>query len=454
MEQSFSFISSDSKEAYYLCFTKTDLFRVREIVEDLRRYNLELSYLTSDVKDREEQIAIRIQNCKGVLFFVSKNVLSADDTDMKTQYEMAAHFLEKPVYPIILDDVKDADVSETLFGWWVELKNMTCIENPTAFTIIQALNIETNLNVHESVSATSMSDLLDRYQHYVQIEDYENAALVLMQLSSQGHAISQNELGICYEKGLGVKQDLSLAMKYYEMAAAQDLPLAQNNLGACYLNYDECCDYGKAFSYFKLAADKGLALAECNLAKCYFSGMGVKQSFSKAVKYLKSPAEQGIPDAQFLLGTCYHDGAGVWKNKKKAAFLIRSAADQGIEEAQLLYGMICYSGDGVEEDYATAFKYFSLAAEQGDFDAIAYLGIFYDNGFCVEQNVEKALELLRKSAEGGSALGELYLADCLLNENCTDEEYDEAVRLLRLSAQQDWDDQAEAIKRLKQLGEF
>ena len=455
MKKYFSFLSSDSSDAYFLIFDPEDLAKITDIVCEMNKCNVELSYLDLDMySDREEEIASKIEKCKGVIIFLSKNTLSSTSSDLRVQYEIATEYYHKPVCHVILDTIKDNEVSKELFGWWVELKNKDCIYQPNAFKIMHSIGFDIDLNRMENSQSLPENDLLDRFYQYYGEENYKQAATVAKQLSEMGNALGQNWLGVLYEKGFGVKQDISMAIKYYEMAAKQDLTVAFNNLGACYTNYDECRDYAKAFYYNKLAADRGFALSQCNLAKCYLTGNGAMQNYSKAVKYLKLSADQGIADAQFLLGVCYHDGLGVWKNKKKAASLICSAANQGIEEAQLLYGRMCYSGDGVKEDESSAFRYFSMAAEQGNADATAYLGICYENGTGVAQNSNKALELLHKAVDEGSAFGQYFLAGCLLSENCTDADFDEAVRLLRLSAQQDWDLQADAVKTLKQLGVY
>ena len=55
-------------------------------------------------------------------------------------------------------------------------------------------------------------------------------------------------------------------MKYYKLAADQDLTITQCDLGYCYqhgVGVDE--DKKQAVKYFKLAADQGHAAAQCNL---------------------------------------------------------------------------------------------------------------------------------------------------------------------------------------------
>ena len=86
--------------------------------------------------------------------------------------------------------------------------------------------------------------------------------------AENGDAESQCTLGWVYLHGKGVKQDFSVAYKYYKLAADQEVASAQYNLGAMYDNGD-----------------------------------GVKQDDSEAVKYYKSAAEQGNADAIEALKT-------------------------------------------------------------------------------------------------------------------------------------------------------
>ena len=50
----------------------------------------------------------------------------------------------------------------------------------------------------------------------------------------QGHNKAQYRLGVMYEKGIGVSQDIKEALKWKLMAAEQGEPRAQNNMGVKY----------------------------------------------------------------------------------------------------------------------------------------------------------------------------------------------------------------------------
>ena len=60
----------------------------------------------------------------------------------------------------------------------------------------------------------------------------QNVYMKFIEAAKRGDAAAQNEIGVCYDKGLGVTQDLNQAFQWYSKAAAQNLPLAQYNLGS------------------------------------------------------------------------------------------------------------------------------------------------------------------------------------------------------------------------------
>ena len=55
----------------------------------------------------------------------------------------------------------------------------------------------------------------------IQRGDYATALLLFRQLADQGNAAAQYNLGVIYDKGLGVAQDYKAAVKWYRKAADQ-----------------------------------------------------------------------------------------------------------------------------------------------------------------------------------------------------------------------------------------
>ena len=73
-------------------------------------------------------------------------------------------------------------------------------------------------------------------------------------------------MGVCYNYGFGVTQDMQKAVEWYTKAAEQ-----------------------------------GHAAAQYNLGNCYYDGEGVEKDLQKAIEWYTKAAEQGDEDAQEAL---------------------------------------------------------------------------------------------------------------------------------------------------------
>ena len=105
-------------------------------------------------------------------------------------------------------------------------------------------------------------------------------------------------LGVCYEFGIGTKQDYVKAFEKYQEAARTDA-------------------YG------------GGVASQHYLAYAYFKGHGTEKNIKKGFEWEVKAAKKGIPQAEFNVGTCYLYGHGVEKNKEKAREWLKKAADHG-----------------------------------------------------------------------------------------------------------------------------
>ena len=114
-----------------------------------------------------------------------------------------------------------------------------------------------------------------------------------------GDPQAQTELGQCYEHGIGVSENIDLAVKCY-----------------------------------RLAAEAGHARAQFYLGRCYEEGNGVFIDTVKAVQWYRRAAERGDVEAQFQLGLCYELGRGLSKDGIEAIGWFREAAEQGHAKAQ------------------------------------------------------------------------------------------------------------------------
>jgi TPR repeat protein len=67
-----------------------------------------------------------------------------------------------------------------------------------------------------------------------QNKNYKDAIRWFRKSVEQGDIVGQNNLGLMYEKGLGVKKDYVKAVKWYTESADQGYDIAQYNLGLMY----------------------------------------------------------------------------------------------------------------------------------------------------------------------------------------------------------------------------
>ena len=73
-----------------------------------------------------------------------------------------------------------------------------------------------------------------------------------------GDANGQNNLGACYEHGLGCEQSYARAVKWYRRSSAQGLGTAAMNLGYCHLRgHGVPASRGEALRLFRLALEQG-----------------------------------------------------------------------------------------------------------------------------------------------------------------------------------------------------
>lgn len=93
-------------------------------------------------------------------------------------------------------------------------------------------------------------------------------------------------------------------------------------------------DDAKAFYYFNQAANEGDPFAQNEVAFMYASGKGTQRDYAQAVKYYQKAADHDLASAQFNLGMMYQYGMGTQPNRELAVFWYRKAAAHGFEPAK------------------------------------------------------------------------------------------------------------------------
>jgi TPR repeat protein len=95
--------------------------------------------------------------------------------------------------------------------------------------------------------------------------------------AEEGHADSQYNVALMFEKGIGVGKDEKEAVVWYRKSAMQGNAPAQYNLGVMYENgRGTAVDFAQAREWYRQASVQGDPLAVGNLGMLYVRGDGVK----------------------------------------------------------------------------------------------------------------------------------------------------------------------------------
>ena len=175
---------------------------------------------------------------------------------------------------------------------------------------------------------------------------------------------AMRDIALLYRGGLGVEQDQTKAMEWYEKAAEQ-----------------------------------GDATSMIAIAVLYRDGLGVEQDGTKAIEWFEKAAEAGISECYRWIGLMYYYGNGVEQDYTKALELFEKGVEQEDAESMFMLGYMYYEGNGVEQDYTKALELFEKGAELGNVDSMGMLAVMYYYGNGVEQNHEKAMEWSEKVEE-------------------------------------------------------
>ncbi len=270
-------------------------------------------------------------------------------------------------------------------------------------------------------------------------EDVAEAAKWFRLAAEHGHAGAQNSLGLLYQNGNGVAKDPAEALKLYRQAAALNNADAINNIGVMYDNGEGVAeDDEEAFKWYLKAAEMGNAPASTSVGYMLENGEGVAENIAEAVKWYRKAAELGFAQGETNLGLMYEKGRGVAKDPEEAAKWYRKAADQGHAQGQTNLAILYDEGLGVPRDDVEAVKWYRKAADQGNEIAQTNLGVMYQYGEGVKKSATEAVKWYRKAAEQNfpnalTNLGVMYENGEGVAKNLT-----EAVRLYRKAAEQNF----------------
>lgn len=160
--------------------------------------------------------------------------------------------------------------------------------------------------------------------------EYHLALQLWQPAAEAGDAQAMNNLGVLYDKGLGVEPDVGRALYWYAKSAEAGHPSGMCNFGRM-LEQGRGIpqDVEEAARWFDLAARKGQPEAQYNLGMLYEQGHGVGKDDAAAAAWYSRAAAANQPNALARLGHFYREGRVVKKNRESATLLLYGAAMQG-----------------------------------------------------------------------------------------------------------------------------
>ncbi|HEY3778574.1 MAG TPA: TetR family transcriptional regulator [Rhizomicrobium sp.] len=156
----------------------------------------------------------------------------------------------------------------------------------------------------------------------------------LRKLAQAGNPAAELLIGMNYLGSSQGKND-GVAFAWVARAATRNQPLAEYQLGLMYQKgLGVRADPAQAFHWFESAALQGNRKAMHALATCYAEGWGTQKNFTEAARWFTRAAALGSVNDQFNLGVLYERGMGVPQSLVDAYRWYATAAAAGDQESQ------------------------------------------------------------------------------------------------------------------------
>ena len=207
----------------------------------------------------------------------------------------------------------------------------------------------------------------------------QDADAVSQEACDGGDMLSCHALGLRYEAGVVVIQDLARAVRLFQQACDGAMMLGCTHVGLMYQNGRGVSrDLASAAFLYDRACDGGEMLGCANLGVSYERGDGVTQDGDRAV----SLYEQACGGDEMLgctnLGSMYRMGTGVTQDFSVAFSLYWRACENGMMMSCVNLAVSYERGDGVAQDVATAVRLYLRACGVGITLACNRIGVTYE----------------------------------------------------------------------------
>ena len=180
--------------------------------------------------------------------------------------------------------------------------------------------------------STSAEGLFDQGLSSYKGKQFSRAAELYLRACDGGERKGCNSLGLMYENGEGVAQDLNRAADLFKRACDAGGSGGCTNLGLMYHHGEGVVkDLNRAADFFGRACDAGGPPGCTGLGLMYQNGEGVAQDLNRAADLFMRACDAGGSQGCVNLGSMYLRGQGVPKDLDRAADLFKKACDAGLD---------------------------------------------------------------------------------------------------------------------------
>jgi len=135
-----------------------------------------------------------------------------------------------------------------------------------------------NLLITTFILGQNAEDLNKKSKVFILKDDFQNAVPLIKEAAEKGNAEAQCNYGICFQKGIIVQRNDSIAFYWFLKSANQGWPNGQLHVGSFYMeNTFLKPDFNKAFEWIKKCAFQGDVECMWSLSSGYEYGTGIKE---------------------------------------------------------------------------------------------------------------------------------------------------------------------------------
>jgi TPR repeat protein len=209
-------------------------------------------------------------------------------------------------------------------------------------------------------------------------KDYATAYALYLRQAKRQNGLAQFVLGLFYQEGWGRSKNPAMACSWFEKAAHNKIPTAENNWADCLAQgIARAADIPAALPWYETAAGHGDLIAACTAADYYIQGKGVPQDVPRGIALCTPVAQHSSVPAMLKLARYYEQGKYLAQDLPQARYWYVQAAELNDAEAQYHAGVMLAQGDGGAPDREAALFWLETAASAGYAPAYLPTAVLY-----------------------------------------------------------------------------